>query len=976
MPPMWNLATTVLLSAAPLPQGGPENIKLPPAPVRQEVQEPKSSSIDDFRKALLRLRRRLRLSQNEETTRVLRIGQDFEDVSMKCLMLLRRVDIDEAYGALQVLRRFGPTEPEEKRKKIAEDLEFLLLTQKFGVITDTAVATLRDVARGEAGDYLMRLLTSQRSIVRRHARDALIPLIRAEHVGRLLDLSEIGDRGVQRACLRLLGHAPLTPDISERLMRGLGQEPELAIVAAEALAEQGTPIVSDLGTILTRPAIGRSFGYASYALAKIERDDVRRPLFEEAMLAPMLSELDVPDSFQRSAVALGLASMAWRSDDLDGERYRDRDVIGALLDVVAPDAYVDHLASLQPIARARLVGLVGQDFGSNRVQWRSWWNGVKELPRFVAARRAIAVDESQAGSVRIEFRGAAGRVFVRGPKSAEPDLDDGGLAFVVDEERMYALIEELRALGFMSNRRVAETPDVPDGRVLILDIAGVEARTEPGIATEQIERLGSKVLEVADAEFWQTFRDPEREPDAAAFWRSETRWRGQHTPQEWDGRIVARLLGSLGRLEGGSRELAIGRLQSIENYREYVTVEQATTLLDIAKAAREWDDATLRLVGLALEAEGDTVWRQAVELAAERDAATAGRVRALPTLFKLLGLERVRQLVSDGDGRIRRVAIQELAQARDLQIIPTLLEIAQNQNDNRVIRETAIFALGEMRVAKARELLMSMIENSAEAGLDSRGRRTTLRALGGIGGPGVVRVLKGAFLSTDALDQRAAVQGLGKMREPLAAQELARIVKLRGEDEIGSIAADQLRLHGDLLATPALLGYLGDPSPDVRRRAALLLGQFQDPNAIEELSKMLDDPKTSLRASQYLYATTGIDIVTARNRFEALRSWRLTHRSDDQGRWLLEALERGSVPHDLTSPMLVPGAGIAAVPELVRLGRSLENPFLRALVGRLLRRTTGEDYGNLDPLIVDDTRRFAVLDRYRLLVERRSSAGK
>ena len=33
-------------------------------------------------------------------------------------------------------------------------------------------------------------------------------------------------------------------------------------------------------------------------------------------------------------------------------------------------------------------------------------------------------------------------------------------------------------------------------------------------------------------------------------------------------------------------------------------------------------------------------------------------------------------------------------------------------------------------------------------------------------------------------------------------------------------------------------------------------------------------------------------------------------------------------------------------------------------------------FGNLDPLIVDNTRRFAILDRYRLLAERGSSAGR
>ena len=111
-------------------------------------------------------------------------------------------------------------------------------------------------------------------------------------------------------------------------------------------------------------------------------------------------------------------------------------------------------------------------------------------------------------------------------------------------------------------------------------------------------------------------------------------------------------------------------------------------------------------------------------------------------------------------------------------------------------------------------------------------------------------------------------------------------------------------------------------------------------------------------------------------RAESLRAWLTQNRTLTQGDWFLQALAVANVQHTLLARDLVPDSGPGAIPELTRLVMDLEQPHLRALAGRMLRVTTGQDHGTVFPLM-PEAQRVAICERYRLIFESaRAAAGR
>ena len=63
---------------------------------------------------------------------------------------------------------------------------------------------------------------------------------------------------------------------------------------------------------------------------------------------------------------------------------------------------------------------------------------------------------------------------------------------------------------------------------------------------------------IAEANRWQLYRDPQREPDAVAVWRAESRWLAQHEdPAERANRFKERIVAVLPTLSGAPAERAL-----------------------------------------------------------------------------------------------------------------------------------------------------------------------------------------------------------------------------------------------------------------------------------------------------------------------------------------------------------------------------------------------------------------------------------
>jgi HEAT repeat protein len=198
------------------------------------------------------------------------------------------------------------------------------------------------------------------------------------------------------------------------------------------------------------------------------------------------------------------------------------------------------------------------------------------------------------------------------------------------------------------------------------------------------------------------------------------------------------------------------------------------------------------------------------------------------------------------DANVRRAATDALAKLKDPEAVPLLVAQLQgvDERSSRPIAE-ALVAFGD----QAAPALLALIGDATQ----TVGRVWAARILGQMGAPSASEVLVGLLLARDDLLRIAAAEALGQigqraalqplvqaaLRDPApqvrahAAAAVARIEPEGAVDVLIAALADpdyatRLRAleafeHIPLADTAALERALRDPSPDVRRRAALAL---------------------------------------------------------------------------------------------------------------------------------------------------------
>lgn len=962
---LW-VATTILALSPQGPvvpdRGG--RIVLPP-PERVQ-QDPTPKVVGDgiqrrFHERVLELRRSRLLSEITEEDLLRRIGVDFEDAAKRAVKLARSADADLMHGVMRVLATYGG-EPE------AQEIKFLLHTRSFGKATPIAVGTMATIARGAARELLFDCLTASREFVRRAAATELESRVTPDDVPRLVTLASQGKSDVRVRALRLLGRVPDQQSLGV-LVNALRDGSRYAVEACRALINAGSTVVPALTEILERPASSHEFGFAAFALASLE-ESTGRPLFSAAMTPHLIAELDMPDGFMRSAAAIALSGVAWRSTDTTGTAFHDREVVERLVAVVAPREFVQHVSLIQDLARVRLVRLSGRDFQLDHGKWRDWWEAASAVDGYVATRQELVLDVDSAPLAVVTWRDAHNHVRLRGTKvDPLPPSDEIVLEFLVAPEDLVAIVDSLRRAGFM--RDVRRRGAMPADSLVRLTIGAARCQTDAMADLRDLKPLSSIIEAAANERIWQLYRDSEREPDIAAFWRSERRWLAANTdPKARDARLVDRIARRLPDLAGDRLSLAIDHLRGVQHLRDVLNAEHTTTLVEALRSRDVWDESSDRIADVILAAGESAPWRQVLSIANDKASADARRV--LSRMFGLLGTDRILDALDDENLDVRIAAMDEVIKVRDVRAVPQLVELLSD--DNNSVRVTAAFALGRLRSADGRQPMIDILTTEGND-ISPQLRRTIWVALSRIGGTEVFSILSAAFYSPVEADRRAVLQAFAELRHESAARELGNVFALRGpDDRLGLMALQLLRGLGDRLGAPALRPHLESANPQVRIETAYALAEFGDPAALPAMISMLDSSQDQLRVVALIAGITGVDVTERNDRVPFLRRWLRANEGRSQGEWLVAALAARNVPNTLDAAFLRPNAGTAQVNELTRLLVELNHPHLRPLVARVLRLTTGEDFGTVSMETDADTL-YAIAERYRFLVDSGKAAS-
>jgi HEAT repeat protein len=527
---------------------------------------------------------------------------------------------------------------------------------------------------------------------------------------------------------------------------------------------------------------------------------------------------------------------------------------------------------------------------------------------------------------------------------------------------MLQLVEELKGAGFMQAGAPRPPAGLPLLRTLELVVDGARSQVAAPLREQpEFDALVRLVERRADAELWQLLRHPTDEPERGAFWRAERRFRAAQTdPLAAQRRSVQRAIKVWPLAAPVQRRMILAWVLELPRRGELIREEDGRALLAIVAAAPELQEEQVVLLELAAAAPGDAVWRDCIELATR---APGGGRTVVDRLFQVLGADRVLQALADDRPAVRRAAVDEVVEMRDLRATDRLVQMFDDPDF--AVRRAAVYASGQLRLQPARAPLTARI---AAADTDPVLRRDALVALGRIGGEGAFLVLQRALAAPVADDRDAALRGLGELKDPRAAAQLASIFAASFGTATGELARSYLQRMGSALAVPALREQLAVGHEAVRAEIVLMLGAYQDPQVVPDLVELLHRRREPLLVAGLLAGTTGLDLDTVADPVLALNEWYRDHRLEPQWRWLLQALERDKVPHALDPAQFAPGAGLLPVPELVRLLLDGETGRLRVLTAAVLRTHTGEDYGQITPATPPEVRR-TIAARYRDLYE-------
>lgn len=966
-PRVPNLQIKLPAEQRPEPQGRP-------APAAQRP----AGELERFRRDLAALTG----SYHKVEQKLLEIGQGYLDLEALQIEVLRTARAQELAQVALVAQRHGTT-------AVGDEIKFQLLTRPFGDATKAAVDALaavydRDPQR-QVNAALGELIRGRVTAVRRPATDALAARATPAELPFALELTADRSLDLQLRGVDLL-RAIHDEGARERLVALLSREPVLAGYSCSALIGLQAAAVPALTKLLREPAVDRGYCYAGFALAEI---GVRlgRCLLDPAMAPGLVARLGDRDLLARALAAVALADLAYHQPGNAVVGCADAVIIDALVEVADGATAVANLDLLRRPVEQRLQQFAGRMSGES-LGWRAWWQ--QQRGDFVGIRAAIGIDGANAANCLVVLRQERSQIRILAEGLADQQPTPGALEVVLSAARMRELVEGLLTAGFATAESAMRNPNgLPLVRSLQIRLPAARMQVAAAIGEQPaFDALAAVVLRFLDEELWQLYRHPIDEPDRAAFWRSESRWREANPDPIVRGRrLVGRVLANWAVLSPVLRARAVEFLLAAPARREMLDADSAAAMLAIVAASSQFGDLERHLLELAATAPGEA-WRDALELAARLAAAPSAAAASpanqpnAPTqpsqnqppnpvraVFGVLSAEAVLQALGDPRPAVRRVAIDEVVRTRDLRAGPRLVEMLTDADPG--VQRNAVHACGQLQVADSSRALIDLITADATA---PPVRREALRALGRVGGPQAFMVLDRALLASATEDKEAALRGLGELRDARAAHLLAELAVSGHGKDLGSLARFYLQRMGGTLAVPALRHQLGMVAePAIRTHLVLLLGGYQDPTVIPQLMDLLASPQHQTEAAVALSCTTGVDLLNQSDRAGAFAAFWRRHRGEPQWQWLIDGLQAAEVPSVLRPEHFAPGAGLLPVPELARLLVDCKVAHLRVLVAAVLRETAQVDYGVISMQSTAEVCE-SIASRYRILVETEKAA--
>ncbi|HLF28568.1 MAG TPA: HEAT repeat domain-containing protein [Anaerolineae bacterium] len=209
--------------------------------------------------------------------------------------------------------------------------------------------------------------------------------------------------------------------------------------------------------------------------------------------------------------------------------------------------------------------------------------------------------------------------------------------------------------------------------------------------------------------------------------------------------------------------------------------------------------------------------------------------------------------LTDDDPDVRAAAIDGLWEEDDVKLIPTLIDLVQN-DAVETVRATAAGSLGrfvlageleEIPVAKLEQVVEVLREIIADASETLEVRRRAVEAIGYSSAEGVSEIIADAYDDPDELMRVSAVFAMGRSADV----QWAEVALRETESPNPEMRFEAARASGELQnrdAVPVLARLLEDPDDQVREAAVWALGQIGGNESRRLLTAILEDEDSDL----------------------------------------------------------------------------------------------------------------------------------
>lgn len=745
-----------------------------------------------------------------------------------------------------------------------------LLDHPYTRIRNAAFKELHEAMGPELFEDVLRALESKRGTTRARAIDLLGRVDDARTFDVLID--QLGDPSAQVA----------------NNVAGL-----LALSTEEGANARLLSVAFDQRWILRR---------SSYALlALIEREDANlSTILTMDHVEALLAGLDSSDEFVAGTCATALAGIGFRSADLLGSGWLERDVPDRMVTAVSGKVFHTDFASLQPHALRRLRLITGKSFGSNGQEWVQWWVTVRN--QFYPHRAHLIVAPERVGTLSIHYRslGAVVETFnLIGEDLAqaayEAPLRPGEQVFLTKSE-CRDLISLLRAEGVLGAERLPGTLGTRGvgerSLEILIDGHGKEFMVGEGYGEPWFDRVVGALSAARDRGAWQRFPDPMKYADSYSLWQGDSAWWAEeHSATERGLRMKTQLKGWLSATRITGRKPGIDAMRDLYEVEGVPQAEDFAFFRDRLQEERFYGPRAERLLDLSVLAArlaGDN-GLVSEELGIELVnilSSTFGQSVApeIARVIKTSGSAHVRKMSMHKHPLLRAIAASILADSEEPLDRERLLEMLEDEDED--VQIATMLAMGESKVEAGRtELLVRARFGKGKI------RLAGLKSIAYLGGEFVFDALLAGRSDPQPLVRAASVEGLAILGDSRAAPLLISLLAKGRNSSTFTLAWDGLMGMGEEAHTD-MLQAMYSPTNRVRPEVTLLLARQLESQSASTLISLLTDAPDNRQLLFEVAVLTSIDYSDQPD--ASIRWWDwwdgVVH--DDSLSWFRSALER------------------------------------------------------------------------------------